>query len=875
MSIDLESQVRDALRDAVASRNTSTDAWSRLAERRARSVRSRRAALLSSTALATVVAVVAISVVSRDGQRRDPQPIANPPTTSAALSSGASLTSGDPITATIANVSATALVYFNGDIWAADSNAGELIRVNTADNRVVSRHAVGNSPGPSGIGLVASGSALWALSGGVLQRVDPTSGQTTALGDGDSGNASELAFGQDSLWVVCCTGESLQQIDAATGRVMSTTKFPTQFPGPGVAVGHGAVWVNATGGGDGVQRYDPTTKEHTTTSLVYSGGNLQGNIAVTDDAVWAETGDAVVRIDPISREVTATVPLPPNSTVLDMTGVGGTLWVVGNMANKVWRIDARTGQITGVVDIRAPQAVVATADAVWVSAGSSLVRFDPSRLASPAPAVDSPVFEVDGMSATVPPGWFARSLGTRILSSRGRSLGSRTGIQLSTFTFLVRGAEDPIVGMKSDDALLTIKPDDNELPAAVSSASLALSADDLVTDGSAPVSRSIARRALVYAGLRFIVEAHFGKADVNIADFSRVNAVLAAVRIEGIASAPAPFTPSSAQASVSPPPAPESVNFDGPVQIAPTLAEEASLPPANTTFPTSLDLTKTRPTLVEDPIERALAIFQPRDTANAGVLVLGDDGRLRSLGVPLEPGGDGANKAPALTTGSLRVDGQAAAFGQPDGVIVVDLLTGTPKRYEVLGTGDKYQGHSEYIEHVSWHPDGKTLFLSGRDSYLLDLATGQTKTTTAEGWESLFTDSGELLALGSRGIIRYDSATGAQLTAGGVVPATGYSRPVSRGARVARLGGHEGSLAIPVVALGTGAVERMLLFKGAHGRDTGCCRPVGWLDDDTLIIDSLYAAPTINRLLAWNLREGVISRLTELSGSAAMSFARL
>lgn len=877
MSTDLESQVRGALRDAVAGRTSSADAWSRLAARRARSVHHRRTTLLMSTAAATVAAVIAVSVVAQDDRGRNPQPIADPastaaaPNSSASLSSSASVSPSDAITATIKDVGANTLVSIGGDVWAADSNAGELIRVSAADNRIVSRHPVGPGTRPAAIGLVAGSSSLWTFAG-ALQRVDPVSGKTTttvAAGDGDNGHG--LAYGEGFLWAVCCNGQSLQQIDLAAGRVVSTSKFDVQVPEAGVAVGHGAVWVNAAGGGEGVVRYDPATKADTTTSLRYAGGNAQGNIAVTDDAVWAETGDALVRIDPASREVTATVSLPPTSTVFDMAGAGGTLWVVGNKANRLWRIDSKTAQITGVVDVRTPQAVLATADAVWVSDGSSLLRIDPSRMRPPEPATDATTFQVEGITAAVPPGWHARSLGTRMVLSRGRPV-----IQLSTFSFDVTpGAEDPIIAMQPDDILLTIGPDFDASPGAEKSAALALRADDLVNGVGVPVGRSIARHAFADpAGIPFIVEAHFGKPDVSPTDFDRVNAVLSGVHIGAADGAPGGRTSSNSQRATTAG-VPESVTVDGPVQIAPILAKEASLPQAQAEFPRLLDLAKAAPDLVREPIDRALALFQTG--GDAGVQVLGSDGRLRSLGVSLEPGGDGANKGTALTVGSLRADGLAAAFGQPDGVVVVDLLTGTSRRYEVHGTGAKYAGHSEYIEHISWHPDGKTLFVSGRSAYLLDTATGKLQRTSARGGESAFADDGQLVAFAADGLLHFDPSTGAQLTPTGPrVSVSGYSPPVTRGSRVARGVWHEGGEAIAALDLSSGSVTRLLSFKGTdQGRQDGCCGPVGWLNDDTVIVSTQDSAPGTNRLLVWDVRTGALTRLTELSQSAAASFAHL
>lgn len=534
MSTDLESRVRSALHDAVAGRASSDRAWSRLAEQRARSVKLRRAATLASSAIAAIAVVVSVSVVTQSSNRpvRHP-PVAGSPTPSTpGISSDSAATTTVPapgtgldsaVAATVQGVEANALVSVGDDVWAADSTAGELIQVSTKDNRIVSRHPVGAGSRPAAIDLVEDGSALWTHAG-KLQRVDPASGKTTlTITAGDGGNIHGLAFGGGYLWSVCCIGKSLQQIDPVSGRIVATVPLLVQSPGAGVAVGHGAVWVNDVADAT-VMRYDPVSRVDANVTVPSSGGNHQGNIAVTDDAVWVETGDGLARIDPSSREVTATIPLPPSATVYDMAGDGTTLWVVGNKANRLWRIDSPSARITGVLEVTAPQAVVATAGAVWVSNGSSLLRINPNgmRPAESEPTPDPGTFEVEGIIATVPPGWHALSLGTQMVMTRGLP-----GIALATDTYTF-GSEE----MESDGVLLTIVPDYEHASAAGEADALPpLGPDDLITGAGVPRGRTIARRFVKVEGIPFLVQAHFGKEPIDGSDFLAVNQVLRGVRI--------------------------------------------------------------------------------------------------------------------------------------------------------------------------------------------------------------------------------------------------------------------------------------------------------------------------------------------------------
>ncbi|MEO6712047.1 MAG: hypothetical protein ABIM89_01305, partial [Mycobacteriales bacterium] len=416
-----------------------------------------------------------------------------------------------------------------GFVWAADSTAGELVRIDPMQNRVISRHRVAGSGDRSAVGLVSDGSSLWTTAGGLV-RVDALSGETTGTyAGGHPRTWDRLAIGEGSLWAVCCVGASLQQIDPESGRVAATVPFPVQVPSSGIAVGHGAVWVNAIGGGDGVLRFDPVTKAETLTSVAYVGGNAQGNIAVTDDAVWAEAGDTLVRIDPDTREVTGKIGLPANSTVSNMAGQGDTLWVVAAAANRLWRIDSRTSRMTGVVEVAGPLAVVATTDAVWVAGTDGLHRVDPGLMSGPEPAPDPAIFEVVGIRAAVPAGWHARSLGTTMISTGGYA-----AIQLASFSFDVDpGAEDPILAMDETGVVLTIEPNFHIVPPADRDVAVALGREDVITGAAVPRGRALAGKAFTaLSGAAFTVEAHFGKEDLDAADFARVNAVLAGVRID-------------------------------------------------------------------------------------------------------------------------------------------------------------------------------------------------------------------------------------------------------------------------------------------------------------------------------------------------------
>lgn len=110
------------------------------------------------------------------------------------------------------------------------------------------------------------------------------------------------------------------------------------------------------------------------------------SFAVTDNAIWvAKNGPAtVVRIDPETQQIVATLEIDSSLVAADVHGV----WVSGASenaanANTTWRVDPITNQLVGTpipVGIE-PLQIVAGAGAVWVGAHSgppAITRIDPA-----------------------------------------------------------------------------------------------------------------------------------------------------------------------------------------------------------------------------------------------------------------------------------------------------------------------------------------------------------------------------------------------------------------------------------------------------------------------------------------------------------------
>lgn len=120
-------------------------------------------------------------------------------------------------------------------------------------------------------------------------------------------------------------------------------------------------------------------------------GEAPVGIAVGEDGVWVGVqrdggGDYVVRIDPRTNDVVATIPV--SSSPWDIAVGAGSVWVTGYSENKsglLQRIDPTTNQVVDTITVEPsghPGPVAAGDDAVWVDVGDtesdSLVRIDPA-----------------------------------------------------------------------------------------------------------------------------------------------------------------------------------------------------------------------------------------------------------------------------------------------------------------------------------------------------------------------------------------------------------------------------------------------------------------------------------------------------------------
>ncbi|GLZ31534.1 hypothetical protein Lesp02_37220 [Lentzea sp. NBRC 105346] len=273
----------------------------------------------------------------------------------------------------------------------------------------------------------------------------------------------------------------------------------------------------------------------------------------------------------------------------------------------------------------------------------------------------------------------------------------------------------------------------------------------------------------------------------------------------------------------------------------------ADLPLLHTDFPERIDPSQGVP-LAQHPVRRALALFQ----GLGSILVLGDDGELRTLG-----------DWPMSET-ALSADGRTAVFPQRDGVLVVDLTTGSSRTVPVPGDN----------RHASISPDGTQLVASSPDrgTSLVHVPDGELIISTPTEQLPLVFSSTESVAYGlvnadgkavlKRWGFRWPEKTGSNGSMAYDMGVSGVrGTPVTRGDLIAwaGVGGYDH---LSVIGLSQYSwTPNQPRRPPVLGVRTGGVRPARWLDDSTLLLVCDGPRPMV---VAWNIDTGSFHRVMEV-----------
>lgn len=217
-------------------------------------------------------------------------------------------------------------------------------------------------------------------------------------------------------------------------------------PPRAVAIGGGQVWALVEGGtGTSLLQIDPQTNAIVGERLPFAP-EMTGHpidLAATDDAVWVVTGanpedpsesgpSGLQRIDPVSREIVATIGVGADPVDVAVAGGAGSVWVANEGDGTVSRVDPTSDTVVATVAVgQNPREIVADARGVWVSVGMnepSLVRIDPVT---------------NDVVATLP-GLSSASIGTTYVWALARGAPNGSVVRVDPMTNEVEGETFPL-----------------------------------------------------------------------------------------------------------------------------------------------------------------------------------------------------------------------------------------------------------------------------------------------------------------------------------------------------------------------------------------------------------------------------------------------
>jgi YVTN family beta-propeller protein len=152
-----------------------------------------------------------------------------------------------------------------------------------------------------------------------------------------------VASGAEGLWLLSSAGRVLQ-IDKETKQVVADIEIPTSEYGY-IAVGAGSVWVTSFDH-DTLIRIDPATKKVVATIAV---GTNPESLLVTPETVWTANhrGGSISKVDVATNKVSATFDFANHgrSGPKGIVMAAGDLWTtVPNMLS-VFRVSSKTGKV--------------------------------------------------------------------------------------------------------------------------------------------------------------------------------------------------------------------------------------------------------------------------------------------------------------------------------------------------------------------------------------------------------------------------------------------------------------------------------------------------------------------------------------------------
>jgi streptogramin lyase len=256
-------------------------------------------------------------------------------------------------------------------------------------------------------GLATGGGSVWVggLGSGDVIRVDPATGKVlTRVTVG--ARVFNLAAAPGAIWAVDNALSTAVRVDTKTAKV--TARVPVGFQPYDIEWGFGSAWVANAGDGT-VWRI---TNDEVVKKLKV--GTEPNGLTAYRGSLWVSdhTLGKVVRIDPRTNRITATVRLSGADWI---TGLGDSIYV-SQETNQVSRISVRTLKVTGVAKVaRNPLGSTIVGKRLWVPCidANEIDVVDPAtmRVIAHRSAAGGPIVVLSAFGHR----WVSQSTGTKLL----------------------------------------------------------------------------------------------------------------------------------------------------------------------------------------------------------------------------------------------------------------------------------------------------------------------------------------------------------------------------------------------------------------------------------------------------------------------------
>ncbi len=162
---------------------------------------------------------------------------------------------------------------------------------------------------------------------------------------------SGLAEGFGSIWVPSCGNHELDRLDPATGKIAAAIPADAANSEGGIATGAGSVWFVVKP--SKLLRIDPVSNAVIATIELPSGSE---NPLFADGFVWVASygQDQLLKIDPASNKLVSTISIGPKPRFI--TAGAGSIWTLNQGDGTVSRVDAKTGMVAATIQCGIPGA---------------------------------------------------------------------------------------------------------------------------------------------------------------------------------------------------------------------------------------------------------------------------------------------------------------------------------------------------------------------------------------------------------------------------------------------------------------------------------------------------------------------------------------